>query len=119
MKERTINLHYNRIFATKYNDSYLFIHMFSLILTLIAGVFLGRIFANNKLIRHIPKLIFPIVLVLLFIMGIAIGSNPDIINNLDTLGLEALIITSGALLGTMGGAYALGKYLFGRKEAKA
>lgn len=93
--------------------------MISLILILLAGIVLGRIFRQKPLIRKSNKIIFPIVLVLLFLMGIGIGTNETVINNLYGLGKEALIITAGALIGTLAGAALLWHFVFAGKEAKA
>ncbi|MEG0949375.1 MAG: LysO family transporter [Bacteroidales bacterium] len=93
--------------------------MISLILTLLAGILLGRIFRDKPFVKISGKLIFPIVLVLLFLMGITIGTNDEIIANLDRLGIEALIITGGAIAGSLAGAAGLWYFIFAKKEEKA
>lgn len=93
--------------------------MISLILTLLAGILLGRIFRDKPFVKISGKLIFPIVLILLFLMGITIGTNDEIIANLDRLGIEALIITGGAIAGTLAGAAGLWYFIFAKKEEKA
>ncbi|NLT94328.1 MAG: lysine exporter LysO family protein [Clostridia bacterium] len=39
--------------------------------------------------------------VLLFTMGISIGSNNEIISNLDTLGLKAFLLALGSVIGSI------------------
>ncbi|MDO5570315.1 MAG: LysO family transporter [Bacteroidales bacterium] len=90
--------------------------MVTLILTMILGIIFGRIIRKNKKAGIFSKSIFPIVLVLLFFMGISIGNNKLIMDNLSTLGWEALIITLGALTGTLIGAFCIWKYFFKSKE---
>lgn len=93
--------------------------MISLILTLLAGIIVGRLLHDKPFVKFSGKAIFPIVLVLLFLMGITIGTNDRIINNLHTLGIEALIITGGAIAGTLVGAALLWHFVFAKKEEKA
>ncbi|MEG1587595.1 MAG: LysO family transporter [Bacteroidales bacterium] len=93
--------------------------MISLILTLLIGILFGRLFRNKHAVKLSGKAIFPIVLVLLFLMGITIGTNESIISNLHGLGMEALIITTGALVGTLIGAGLLWYFIFEKKEEKA
>ena len=75
--------------------------MITLLLIMLLGVIIGRLFREKKFTTIISKAIFPIVLILLLFMGITIGLNPLIINNILTLGYEAFVITMGALLGTI------------------
>lgn len=90
--------------------------MISLILTLLAGILIGRLFRDKSFVKFSGKLIFPIVLALLFLMGITIGTNNDIISNLGTLGVEAFIITAGALIGTLVGAKLLWHFIFAKRR---
>ena len=43
-----------------------------------------------------------LIWVLLFLLGIEVGSNPRIISGLQTLGLEAIVLTFGGSLGSVG-----------------
>lgn len=90
--------------------------MISLILTLLAGILIGRIFRDKSFVKISGKLIFLIVLILLFLMGITIGTNDEIISNLGSLGVEAFIITAGALAGTIAGATLLWHFVFAKKR---
>ena len=94
--------------------------MLILLLILISGIITGRLFRNSVLAKKSGRIIFPIVLVLLFQMGIQIGSDTTLIHNLNRLGLEALLITVGALIGTIAGAVILWNCVFvSRKEKKS
>ena len=55
---------------------------------------------------------------LLFLLGIEVGANPRIINGLQTLGLEAVILTLGGSAGSVLFAWALWRYV-SAKQAKA
>lgn len=62
-----------------------------------AGYFLRRI----PDIKIIGKLITYFIFLLLFFLGISVGHNEKIVNNLTTIGLQALIITMGAIAGSI------------------
>ena len=66
---------------------------------MILGTVVGYIFRSNKLV-NISKIITFIIWVLLFLLGVEVGTNPDIIAGLGTIGVEALIITVAAVLGS-------------------
>ena len=53
---------------------------------------------------------------LLFLLGIEVGANPHIVNGLQTLGLEAIVLTIAGSLGSAIFAWALWRYVC-RKEA--
>jgi len=52
-------------------------------------------------IKIIGKLITCFIFLLLFFLGISVGHNEKIVNNLTTIGLQALIITMGAIAGSI------------------
>lgn len=79
---------------------------------IITGFFLRR-FENLKLIS---KLITGFIFLLLFFLGISVGSNSDIVNNLPTIGLQALIITAGALAGSILLAWIVYKRFFSNEN---
>lgn len=89
--------------------------MFTVILLMFAGMILG-ISIRKYHIRYINKLITPLIWLLLFILGIEVGSNKQIINGLATLGMEAIIITIAAVLGSCMAAWILWYALYKRKK---
>ena len=56
------------------------------------------------------KLIYFAIFLLLFLLGITVGANGDVMNNLDSIGLEALLITLAAIAGSVLSAW--GVYRF-------
>lgn len=68
-----------------------------MVLGIVAGVLLRPV-PNIKILNN---LIMGFIYLLLFFLGLAVGGNEEIIANLTTLGLEALIITVAALLGSV------------------
>ncbi|MGL4293583.1 MAG: LysO family transporter [Bacteroidales bacterium] len=116
-----INQRYNRLKDQKGYEKNIFAKIYimvSLILTLLAGILIGRLFRNCSWIKFSAKIIFPIVLILLFLMGITIGLNDEIIMNINRLGKEALIITAGAIAGTLLGAALIWHFIFSKKINK-
>jgi len=76
--------------------------MITVILVMLAGIFIG--FAINsfpKIIQANDKLISWAIYLLLFLLGISVGLNKTIIQNLDKIGLQAAIITLGAITGSV------------------
>lgn len=60
---------------------------------------------------NISKIITVIIWVLLFLLGVEVGTNPEIIAGLGTIGVEALIITIAAVLGSAIMALLLWRYI--------
>lgn len=55
----------------------------------------------------LSRLVSLLVWLLLFLLGLEVGGNPHVLSSLPTLGLRALFLTLGALLGSVGGAWLL------------
>lgn len=75
--------------------------MFIAIGTMILGVVIGylmRRIPHLSFIKSIPTLF---IFLLLFSLGITVGSNKLIIENLYTMGWQALVVTIGAMLGSL------------------
>lgn len=79
------------------------------------GVAVGLIF-RNKPLKQLPKAISIVIYILLFFLGVTVGTNEMIIENLHTLGVQAFIITIGALLGSITMSWLAYKYFF--KQSK-
>ena len=78
----------------------------------------GRVIATTSKIEP-PSPVPPSVrALLLFLLGIEVGGNPRIVNGLQTLGLEAIVLTIGGCAGSVLFAWALWRYV-SAKEAKA
>ncbi len=67
-----------------------------------AGIVLGYLIRRKALLIKInDKLIMWAIYLLLFVLGITIGANEIIMISLPTLGLKALAITVGGILGSI------------------
>ena len=76
--------------------------MFIVIATMSGGIIFGYLMRRHRL-THISRLTIGFIWVLLFVLGIEVGSNPSIMKSLHTLGFESLFI---AVMSTMGSVIA-------------
>lgn len=91
--------------------------MFTVIGIMFAGIGLGYLMRRQNL-PWINNVITALIWLLLFLLGIEVGHNEQIIRSLPTLGLEAFVIAIVCVLGSCLAAWALWKHVNGRKEAK-
>lgn len=91
--------------------------MFIIIGIMLTGMLLGYLLRNKKL-KWIHKIITLLIWTLLFLLGIDVGGNKAIIEGLHTLGLEALIITLAAVVGSAMCAWGLWYLLYIRNKRK-
>lgn len=77
------------------------------------GVSAGLLLRNNPP-KYLGKSINLVIYLLLLLLGISVGANEMIVKNLHTLGVQALIITSGAITGSVLLSWLLYRYLYKR-----
>ena len=92
--------------------------MFTIIGLMLTGILLGYLLRKRDL-KKIHQIITLLIWLLLFILGIEVGSNEQIIKGLHTIGLEAVILTLGGSLGSVIAAWALWRALYKRKGGRA
>lgn len=92
--------------------------MFTIIGLMLTGMLLGYLLRKQDLKRIHPTITL-LIWLLLFILGIEVGSNGQIIKGLHTIGLEALILTLGGTLGSVVAAWALWKALYKKEGGRA
>ena len=91
--------------------------MLTVLALMSAGIILGFLLRDKyKIIKHIDEFINIAIYLLLFLLGISVGTNKTIISHLDKLGAEALLLSIGAVAGSVGLAYFTYKYLFKTEE---
>jgi uncharacterized membrane protein YbjE (DUF340 family) len=93
--------------------------MIIVLLLMLAGIIAG--FALNrypKVIQLNDKLTSLAIYVLLFLLGISVGLNKTIIQNLDKIGLQAFIITIGAISGSVFALYFVYRFVFKTRQTK-
>ena len=91
--------------------------MFTVIGIMFIGIGLGYIFRRQSL-PWINKAITILIWLLLFLLGIKVGHNEQIIRSLPTLGMEAFIIAISCVLGSCIAAWGLWKYVSRKEEVQ-
>ncbi|WP_206734525.1 LysO family transporter [Ancylomarina salipaludis] len=80
---------------------------------MILGIGIGLFIGNRpKIIKVVGVLTSFAIFLLLFLLGIGVGTNDKIIKNLHSIGLQALVLTLGAILGSLICAWATYKFFF-------
>ena len=92
--------------------------MFTIIGLVLTGMLLGYLLRKRDL-KKIHPIITLLIWLLLFILGIEVGSNEEIIRGLHTIGYEAVVLTLGGILGSVIAAWALWRALYKRKGGRA
>lgn len=85
---------------------------------MLTGMLVGYLLRKQNL-RKIHQAITVLIWLLLFILGIEVGSNEQIIKGLHTIGLEAIALTLGGTLGSVIAAWALWKVLYRAKGGQS
>ena len=89
--------------------------MLIVVMIMVCGIAMGYLL-RNKNTRIVSRIITALIWLLLFLLGIEVGSNPRIVMGMQTLGIEALLLTIGGAVGTIIFSWLLWKYV-SRKEA--
>lgn len=89
--------------------------MFTIIGLMLTGMLFGFLLRKQKL-SWIHKVITLLIWLLLFLLGIDVGGNQEIINGLHTIGMEAITITLAAVLGSVTAAWGLWYILYKRNK---
>ena len=75
--------------------------MLHIIAIMLFGVAIGYMLRNKKFTQKTEKTISLTIISLLFILGLSIGSNDTIINNLSTYGTQAAVLAMFGLVGSI------------------
>ncbi|MFI3323346.1 MAG: LysO family transporter [Rikenellaceae bacterium] len=90
--------------------------MFIVLAIIAIGIVIGSLIRTPKASKLFSGMLNYIIYLLLLVMGIVVGGNEQIVGNLSTIGLRALIISSGATLGSIILALILYRYINRKKE---
>lgn len=91
--------------------------MFTVITIMFIGIGTGYLLRRQSL-PWIQKAITLLIWLLLFLLGMEVGQNEQVIRSLPTLGLEALAIAVACALGSCIAAWMLWKRIKRKKEAQ-
>ena len=91
--------------------------MFGVMIVMLSGILIGYILRN---IRAIPALVSKIniyiIFLLLFVMGLWVGSNPQVIQGLGTLGLLGIAISVVSIAGSVFLSWIVYRHLFKKED---
>ena len=91
--------------------------MITIIIIMISGILAGVVLRKKDIIiKSVNKLINPAIYILLFLLGISVGLNDTIFNNIVNLGINSIIISFGAVTGSIVLAYFTYKYFFQQRS---
>ena len=91
--------------------------MFTIISIMFVGIGIGYVLRNLQFLQKIEKSTSLSIFLLLFVLGISIGSNSLIFNNLGRFGWQAAILATLSILGSMLASF-LVFHLFFKKGGK-
>ncbi|MDH6534719.1 DUF340 domain-containing protein [Parabacteroides sp. 52] len=89
--------------------------MFTVVAILFGGIGAGYFFRKVEILQKVGRPISYTIFLLLFLLGITVGSNDTIVNNLATLGGQALCIALAATLGSVLAAKIVYHFFFKEK----
>lgn len=92
--------------------------MFSIICTMLAGIVIGRFLHDGKFLKNIEKSTSLTIAALLFVLGLSIGSNRLIVENLRRVGWQAAILAVLSLAGSIVAARIVFQLFFEKGEEK-
>ena len=76
--------------------------MFLIVAIMVGGMLTGYALRNrHKFVKMMDAVVLGLIFLLLLLLGISVGSNKLIIDNIDKIGLSALWLTLGAVSGTL------------------
>lgn len=74
--------------------------MFTVIIIMLCGVLAGRL-VGMKCRPVVSRVVTVLIWVLLFMLGVEVGTDPRITGNVFTLGLDALVVAAGCVVGSV------------------
>lgn len=79
------------------------------------GVLSGYLLRNRSF-RWVSKAIMVAIWLLLFLLGVAVGNNAEIMDHLDTIGWSGLLLAVGGVLGSVLMAWGVYRFFFQGKD---
>ena len=88
--------------------------MLKIVAIMLSGMAVGFLLRKRRL-RVVPHMVTVLIWLLLFFLGVEVGENPQVINGISRLGIEALWLSLAGLLGTVAFSWALWRWVSGKK----
>ncbi len=91
--------------------------MLTVVIIMMAGMLIGYSIKNRKkLIKSVDSIISWLIYLLLFVLGASVGFNKVILNNIDAILLKVILLTVGAVAGSVIVSYFIYTLFFKRYE---
>ena len=90
--------------------------MLKILAIMFVCIALGYLVRKVQGVERVSSTTMLTIVLLLFVMGFEIGSNPHIVENITSLGLEALLLAVAATLGSVLAAWVVYCRFFKGKE---
>lgn len=91
--------------------------MLKVVAIMFSGMAVGFLLRKRQL-RVVPHAVTVLIWLLLFFLGVEAGENPQVINGISNLGLEALWLSLTGIAGTVLFSWALWRWVNGKKGGK-
>lgn len=89
--------------------------MFRLIAVMLLGAGIGFLFRHSrKAASFSGKAVFAAICAMLLLLGASAGSDPDVVSGLPVLGLQAMILASAGIAGSVLLAWAVYVFIYRR-----
>ncbi|NMB49452.1 MAG: lysine exporter LysO family protein [Bacteroidales bacterium] len=75
--------------------------MLTIFLVIVSGMAVGYVARNIPATRYTGKIIGVLIALLLFSLGLSVGTNEQVIANFRFIGLDAFVIAAAATLGSV------------------
>jgi len=85
--------------------------MFTLIFTALLGVAAGYLLRKVRMLQHVHSTITLTICFMLFVLGLSVGQNSEIISHLMHYGGQALLISVASIGGSVIAAWLLHRYI--------
>ena len=84
--------------------------MLKIVAIMLSGMAVGFLLRKRQL-RVVPHAVTVLIWLLLFFLGVEVGENPQVINGISSLGLEALWLSLTGIVGTVLFSWALWRWV--------
>ena len=91
-------------------------NMFKILSVLAAGAVLGLLLRRISIVRRFGGALQYTVYAMLFVLGLSVGTNPGIMSRLGETGLQALLLASAGIAGSILAVLIAGRLFPERKE---
>ncbi len=82
-------------------------------IALLSGIAVGFLLKEKKTLPLIAgRVSTATIFILLFLLGLSIGKNSEVLNNLSTVGVQAAVLAAGGALGSAVFSFFIHKYFF-------